>query len=107
MRRLFAATLIVLASASFAQENLRQKKNTKDADLGKKETSAGPAQGLAGDISRKKDRSEAAPALKYDQYRLGVEMQVASKRHEQIDSLKKIIKLTPKDSKETPGLLFR
>jgi len=107
MRRILAASLILFATTSFAQENLRNKKPTKDADLGKKETSSGPATSLAGDITRKKDKSEAAPALKYDQYRLGVETQVASKRREQIESLKKIISLSPEKSKETPGLLFR
>jgi TolA-binding protein len=105
MRRILAASLILLATPVLAQENLR--KSTKDADLGKKETSSGPANSLAGDITRKKDTSGPAPALKYDQYRLGVEMQVASKRREQIDSLKKIIGLSPAKSKETPGLLFR
>jgi cellulose synthase operon protein C len=109
MRRLVAAGLVVLATVSFAQENLRQApKKPKDVELTKKENSAGPAGNLAGDITRKKEnKGEAAPALKYDQYRLGVEMQVSSKRHEQIESLKKIIRLSEKGSKEMPTLLFR
>lgn len=91
------------ASGTAAQE---RRANTKDADLGKKGTSIAPDKSLAGDITRKKDTTQAAPTLKYDQYRLGVEMQVASKRREQIESLKKIISLS-NDVKETPSLLFR
>jgi TolA-binding protein len=100
MRRLLAATICLFAVSSLAQE-----KKAPDADLGKK-SSVAVDSSLAGDISRKKDARSAAPALQYDQFRLGVELQVASKRHEQIESLKKIIGLSP-DPKEAPTLLFR
>ncbi len=106
MHRVLISAFLVLATGATAQENLREKKNPKEAGL-KKATSAAPDKSLAGDITRKKeDKGTAAPALQYDQFRLGVELQVASKRREQIDSLSKIISLSP-DPKEAPSLLFR
>ena len=106
MHRVLISALLVLSTGATAQENLREKKNPKEAGL-KKATSAAPDKSLAGDITRKKeDKGTAAPALQYDQFRLGVELQVASKRREQIDSLSKIISLSP-DPKEAPSLLFR
>ncbi|MET0401170.1 MAG: tetratricopeptide repeat protein [Cystobacter sp.] len=103
MRRTLLLSLLLLATSAPAQE----KKSPRDANLGKKSTTAVIDKSLAGDISRKKEKAEsAAPALQYDQFRLGVEGQVASKRHEQIESLKKIISLSA-DSKEQPSLLFR
>ncbi|WP_241759212.1 tetratricopeptide repeat protein [Pyxidicoccus parkwayensis] len=101
MRRSLLVCLVLLATASAAQE----KKATRDADLGRKSATA-VDKSLAGDITREKNKEEVAPALQYDQFRLGVELQVASKRREQIQSLKKIISLSP-DPKEVPSLLFR
>jgi tetratricopeptide (TPR) repeat protein len=106
-RHLIALTLL-LALPAFAQTP----KAPRDADLGKKETSAAPDKALAGDLTRKKEeRGQAAPALQYDQFRLGVELQVASKRRQQIEDLKQIIKLTPtndqRGKEEAPRLLFR
>ncbi len=102
MRRVLLIGLVLLASVAAAQG----KKNPREAGLGKKEATT-VDKSLAGDISRKKDkREEAAPALQYDQFRLGVEVQVASKRREQIESLKKIIALSA-DQAEQPSLLFR
>lgn len=106
MRRLIAVATLLLVSAASAQG----RKTAKEAELGKKETSAGPDKSLAGDVTRKKEEREVMPALQYDQFRLGVEMQVASKRRQQMDDLKKIIELTPQDAagkKEMPKLLFR
>ena len=91
MRRSLLVCLVLLTTAVAAQE----KKAPRDADLGRKKSSASVDKSLAGDISRKKEKKdEAAPALQYDQFRLGVELQVASKRREQIASLKKIISLS-------------
>lgn len=102
MRRSLLVCLMLLATSVAAQD----KKAPRDADLGKK-SSTSVDKSLAGDISRKKQKKEeVAPALQYDQFRLGVEFQVASKRREQIESLKKIISLSV-DNKETPALLFR
>ena len=101
MRRTLFLSLLLLASVATAQG----KKAPRDADLGKKSTTA-VDKSLAGDISRKKEKQETAPVLQYDQFRLGVEGQVASKRREQINSLKKIISLSA-DAKEQPSLLFR
>jgi len=120
MRRLLLLVWILGAPLARAQEddsNLRAKKAgkgeakakaEKDATLTKKAPSVTPDKSLAGDITRKKtNKGEIAPALQYDQFRLGLESQVATKRTEQIRDLKKIIDLTPKESAETPDLLFR
>jgi TolA-binding protein len=101
MRRPILIGLMLLASVASAQG----KKTPREADLGKK-AAATIDKSLAGDISRKKEKEQDAPALQYDQFRLGVESQVASKRGEQIESLKKIIELSP-DQTEAPSLLFR
>ena len=76
-------------------------------DLGKKSQSASPDKSLAGDITRKKTtKIDEHPTLKIDQFAQQVELQVASKRHEQIETLQKIIALGS-DDKEMPKLLFR
>jgi len=73
----------------------------------KKSASAAPDIALAGDVTRKKEeQAPTAPAFQYDQFRLDVELQVASKRREQIAGLSRIIQLGA-DEKEMPGLLFR
>ncbi len=103
MRRLIVAVLILAAVPALSQG----RKSARETEL-KKEQSAAPDKSLAGDITRKKtEKSEAAPALQYDQFRLGVEVQVASKRVQQIEDLKKIISLSQDGSKEKPDLLFR
>jgi TolA-binding protein len=101
MRRALLVGLLLLSSAAAAQG----KKTPREADLGKKSATS-VDKSLAGDISRKKEKADAAPALQYDQFRLGVELQVASKRREQIASLRKIISLSA-DQNEQPSLLFR
>ncbi|MDR0965511.1 MAG: tetratricopeptide repeat protein [Myxococcales bacterium] len=76
-------------------------------ELSGKSASQTPDKGLAGDITRRKEeKAKDIPALRYDDYTLGVELQVASKRHEQIESLKKIIDLGPSPA-EAPELTFR
>jgi tetratricopeptide (TPR) repeat protein len=81
-------------------------KRPKDKDATLKKASTAIDASLAGDISRKKDESDNAQPLRYDQFRLGVELQVTEKRHEQIASLRRIISLGA-DPKEMPGLHFR
>jgi tetratricopeptide (TPR) repeat protein len=104
MRRALTVALLMLSWAALAQD---KKKEAKEADLGKKETSVAPDKGLAGDVTRKKvNKDELAPSLKYDVFRMTVESQVAGKRQEQITDLTKIISLTT-DEKERPKLLFR
>jgi cellulose synthase operon protein C len=97
MRRPLA--LVVLLAASLAHAQAKQaptlsKKSSTDVDAS-----------LAGDITRQKQETSGAP-MQYDEFRLGIELQVADKRREQIESLKKIIELSP-DQKEQPSLLFR
>lgn len=102
MRRLVSVLILALSVHAAAQD----KKTAKEVELKKKETSLVPDKSLAGDITRKKEKRDEAPTLKYDQFRTGVELQVAAKRREQIADLQKIIKLS-QDKRETPGLLFR
>ncbi|MDP3231528.1 MAG: tetratricopeptide repeat protein [Myxococcales bacterium] len=104
MRPLITSLLLV-SSIALAQAPAA-KKQAVDAELKKKETSIAPDKSLAGDITRKKKQQEDAPTLQYDAFRLDVELQVASKRREQITDLSKIIDLST-DKKEKPGLLFR
>src|SRR5438093_1265109 len=94
MIRIFVAVAVLGSTFAVAADDKKEdRKAVKDTEL-KKESSSGPAKGLAGDIERKKtETGKAAPALQYDQFRLGVESQVASKRTEQITDLKKIIGL--------------
>ncbi len=98
----FAAAALVVGAGALAQE----KKAVRDTELKKKETSITPDKSLAGDITRKKEKRDDAPTLKYDEFRLGIETKISSKRKEQIADLQKIIDLSP-DKKEKPGLLFR
>ncbi len=105
MRRSVIAILVALSLQAVAQAPA-DKKAAKEVELKKKETSLVPDKSLAGDITRKKEKRDEAPALKYDEFRLGVEVQVAAKRREQITDLKKIIDFTT-DKKEKPALLFR
>ncbi len=107
MRRLLIVVSLLLSSTAFAQE----RKAVKDQDL-KKDSAGGPDKSLAGDITRKAaDKTEAAPALQYDQYRLSVELQVREKRLQQIADLEKLLELTPSNDprgkKERPRILFR
>ncbi len=104
MRPLITSLLLV-SSITLAQAPAA-KKEAVDTELKKKEASIAPDKSLAGDITRKKKKEEDAPTLSYDAFRLDVELQVASKRREQITDLSKIIELSP-DKKEKPGLLFR
>lgn len=102
MRRILALSLVLFAVAAHAQD-----RKTREADLGKKGTTA-IDNSLAGDLKRKKSPDQGnAPALDYDKFRVGVELQVASIRHEQIESLKKILDITPPNAPDRAGLLFR
>ncbi len=95
MRRLIGVIGVVVSLSALAAE----RKPAKDAELKKKETNLAPDKSLAGDVTRKKEKREEAPALKYDQFRTGVELQVAAKRREQIRELIKFIELSS-DQKE-------
>jgi TolA-binding protein len=100
MSRLSLVLVLTLPMFAHAADTARAHEQT----LGKKEQTSLDAS-LAGDITRKKEDTGGAP-LEYDHFRLGVERQVSDKRRDQIDSLRKIIELSP-DTKETPDLLFR
>ncbi len=102
MRRSLLVCLLLLASVAAAQG----KKTPREADLGKKSATT-IDKSLAGDISRKKEKEADAPALQYDQFRLGVEVQVASKRREQIESLQEDHRPVRRTRPRPPSLLFR
>src|SRR5260370_22426239 len=85
MRSAITLALLLLATGSAAQENLRQKKNTAESGL-KKGTSDAPDRSLAGDLTRKNEEREVVPALQYYQFRLGVELQDSSNTHDTNES---------------------
>ncbi len=101
MKRLLCFVLVAFSAAAFAQ-----KKEAREQELKKKETSITPDKSLAGDVSRKKEKKDIAPTLTYDPFKIGLEGQVASKRGDQIADLKKIIELNQNPA-EMPDLLFR
>lgn len=105
MRRSVLVSLVTISTIALAQAPA-DRKAAKEVELKKKEVSLAPDKSLAGDITRKKEKRDEGPGLKYDQFRLGVELQVAAKRREQIIDLQKIISLNT-DKKEQPSLLFR
>src|SRR5438045_981618 len=110
-RRLATAWLLSAALASAQQppaapEAKAERKETKEAELKKAATTVDKS--LAGDLTRKTEpKGPDAPTLNYDQFRIGVELQVAEKRHEQMVQLQKLLKITPEGDKDRPGLLFR
>ena len=107
MSRILCVLVLVVSSVvARAQTVPPERKEAKDQELKKKEASIAPDKSLAGDVSRKKEKRDAAPSLTYDTFRLGIEAQVATKRHDQIEDLKEIIRLSP-DKKEKPSLYFR
>ncbi len=90
--------------AAAASEHARRWE--KGADLGQKEEERLDSS-LKADLSRPKKKEEARrPALRFEQFRRRIELQVAEKRREQIRTLSQIIELGPSDE-EAPGLLFR
>jgi len=101
MRRFLFLWSMTLAGLAFSQAP-----NTQGVGL-KRGVSASPDVALAGNVTRKQEEKEpTAPVFQYDQFRLDVELQVASKRREQIAGLRRIIQLGV-DEKEMPDLLFR
>ena len=114
MRRLFVRLSVCFALLASAAPNRalaapadREKRAEKEAELKKKDNVA-IDKSLAGDITRQKEEVGGAIPLQYDQFRIGVQLQVHEKRLEQIQSLKKIISFGSGDNpKEAPSLLFR
>ncbi|MGI5865873.1 MAG: tetratricopeptide repeat protein, partial [Myxococcales bacterium] len=105
--RLLPLACLFSALAVSAPGSAATRKEAPKQDLRGKEATKVPERDLAGDITRRKaEKTEERPALVYDQYRQGVELQVASKRREQIETLQKIIQLGPSE-KEAPNLVFR
>jgi TolA-binding protein len=78
----------------------------KDSEIGKKATAA-PDASMAGSIqARGKSAEPAGPALDFETFRYTIEIQVSSKRREEMADLDQLIRLGGSD-KEMPGWLFR
>jgi tetratricopeptide (TPR) repeat protein len=113
LRRRLATAWLLSATLAFAQQQpaaappvKAERKEAADAQLKKASTTVDKS--LAGDLTRKTEaKGPDAPTLNYDQFRIGVEVQVAEKRHEQMVQLQKLLKITPEGDKDRPGLLFR
>jgi tetratricopeptide (TPR) repeat protein len=79
----------------------------READLGQKRSVA-PDASLGGSLEAKKAAPQAAgPALDFDTFRRGVEVDISGKRREEIASLQKLIKLGGGSDEETPQWYFR
>ncbi|HET8732769.1 MAG TPA: tetratricopeptide repeat protein, partial [Anaeromyxobacteraceae bacterium] len=78
--------------------------------LGQKR-SIGPDAALEGSLEAAKKPAEgpAAPTLKFEQFRAGIEVKLSSKRREEIASLRKLIKLSSGQGadKDLPSYYFR
>ncbi len=106
--RTLAATLVAGALALPSSPAIAAQKKAQDIGIGHKTASgAGPDVSLAGDVTRKKaKKEEARPTVAYDAFRYQVELQVASQRRAQMETLRRIIELGSTD-KEMPDLIFR
>jgi tetratricopeptide (TPR) repeat protein len=79
----------------------------KEADLGAKK-SAAPEASLGGSLEAKKQAAgPAGPTLNFDTFRRGMEVNISSKRREEIAGLQKLIKLGGGNDEETPQWYFR
>jgi TolA-binding protein len=82
-------------------------KKPKEADLGAKKSIA-PDAALGGSLAaKKKEEGAAGPALSFDRFRRGIEVNISTKRREEIAGLQKLIRLGGGSAEETPGWYFR
>ena len=101
------ALLVFLGASSSAWAEEPPRKPAKEADLGQKRSVA-PDASLGGTLEAKKAAPAAAgPALDFDTFRRGVEVDISGKRREEIQSLQKLIKLGGGSDEETPQWYFR
>lgn len=98
------AALALAASTAGAAERAR----TREADLGEKRSVA-PDAALGGTLEAPKPKKAApgGPALDFDTFRKGIEVQVSGKRREEIASLRKLIDLGGGSAEDTPQWYFR
>jgi tetratricopeptide (TPR) repeat protein len=94
------ALLLALAAAPAAAQ-----KPAPEAALGAKRTEA-PDPALAGKLEVPRAGAPAGPRLEFEQFRYAVELQVSSKRQEEMRDLDKLIRLGGAPQ-EMPGWLFR
>ncbi|HEY7726361.1 MAG TPA: tetratricopeptide repeat protein, partial [Anaeromyxobacteraceae bacterium] len=100
LRSAGAVLVAAIAAASAAAE-----KKPPEAALGAKRT-AGPDPSLAGKLEVPRAEGPAGPRLEFEQFRYAVELQVSSKRQEEMRDLDKLIRLGGAPQ-EMPGWLFR
>ncbi len=100
---LLGAVLVSVGPAGAAEK----KPTPPDAGLGKKKSVA-PDASLAGTLegAKPKKPEERGPTLEFETFRYRIELQVSSKRREEIVDLQKLIRLGGAP-REMPGWLFR
>ncbi len=106
LRTAAALILLSLAAAVGAAEPARK---PKEADLGAKKSVA-PDASLGGSLEATKKGAAAGPAgpaLAFETFRRGIEVNISAKRQEEIAGLQKLIKLGGGNAEETPGWYFR
>jgi len=102
-----AAAALVICAGTARAASPPPAPRAKEADLGPKRSTA-PDASLGGTLEAKKAAPGAAgPALDFDTFRRGVEVDISAKRREEIASLQKLIKLGGGSDEETPGWYFR
>ncbi len=105
-RRALAAIGAILLAFPGAAAPAESRPEAKDPAIGKKRSIA-PDASLAGSIEAKgKSAAPAGPTLEFETFRYAIEVQVSSKRREELADLEKLIRLGGSDA-EMPGWLFR
>ena len=105
--RVRIALLALLALLAAGTSRGAPPAKSKDADLGVKRSVA-PDASLGGSLeAQKKAPGAAGPALDFDTFRRGVEVDISQKRREEIVSLQKLIKLGGGSDEETASWYFR
>ncbi|MDF1565374.1 MAG: tetratricopeptide repeat protein [Deltaproteobacteria bacterium] len=106
-RALLLFSCLLLLTPALAPAQPKRPSPKKEAKLGQKKD-AGLDDSLKEELKRQKsdENWEAAPTLKFEQFKRGVELQLAEKRREQIETLSKIVELGQGGS-DIADLLFR
>jgi tetratricopeptide (TPR) repeat protein len=104
------SALLLAGSAAAAEPPAAARAAGPAGTLGQKR-SIGPDTALEGTLEAAKKPAEgpAAPTLKFEQFRAGIEVKLSSKRREEIASLRKLIKLSSGQGadKDLPSYYFR
>lgn len=104
----FALALAALLAAGAA--GAAEPRSAPEGALGQKRR-IGPDAALEGSLeaAKKPSAEPAAPTLKFEQFRAGIEVKLSDKRREEIASLRKLIKLSgsAEGDKDVPSYYFR